>query len=99
MNDRPLYHHVQQGNALRVFMIVLGAALLIPAVLMLRGGDPAHVANILVASAGIVIVSGIIFSTLTIQVTASLPVKRREASGEGPGIRDFDLGSGCRAGT
>jgi hypothetical protein len=35
----------------------------------------------------------------TSQVTASVPVKRREASGEGPGIREFDLGSGCTAGT
>jgi len=72
MNDRPLYQHVQHGAALRAFMLGLGTCFLLVATVLLFGtGDPHNVAGIFIVACSILLVCGIVFSTMTIQVTAT----------------------------
>jgi len=72
MNERPVYQHVQQGVALRAFMLGLAACFLLVAIVLLFGtGDPQNVAGIFIVACSILLISGIVFSTMTIQVTAT----------------------------
>lgn len=70
MMESPIYTHVQTSMWMRVFMIAVAAALLIPGTAALRSGD-AVVATIVLCMPLIVAWSAFVFSTMTIQVTAN----------------------------
>ena len=70
MNEQPIYTHVQTSMWMRVFMVAVAAALLIPGTIALRSGD-AGIATIVLVMPLIVAYSAFVFSTMTIQVTAT----------------------------
>jgi hypothetical protein len=70
MMESPLYTHVQTSIGMRVFMLVVAATLLIPGVGTLSIGD-AWLTAIVLCVPLIVAGSAFVFSTMTIQVTAS----------------------------
>ncbi len=71
MNGGPVYRHVQRGDALRMFLLVVAAAILVVTVVILRNSDPAHVAGILIFGTCVLLISGVVFTQLTIEVTAT----------------------------
>jgi len=70
MMDRPVYTHVQTSMWMRAFMVIVAVALLIPGTVALRSGD-AGIATIVLVMPLIVAYSAFVFSTMTIQVTAT----------------------------
>jgi hypothetical protein len=70
VNDRPVYRHVQTGMWMRIFMLVLAGVLLIPGSVVLGTGD-LGLSALALGIPLLVVVGAYVFSTLTIEVTAS----------------------------
>jgi hypothetical protein len=70
MMESPVYTHVQTSIGMRVFMLVVAGTLLIPGVATLGIGD-AWLTAIVLCVPLVVAGSAFVFSTMTVEVTAS----------------------------
>lgn len=70
MNEQSLYTHVQTSMWMRVFLVAVAAALLIPGSAVLQNGDP-WLTGIILGMPIIVAYCAFVFSSMTIEVTSS----------------------------